>query len=32
MKSLGNFLKYKNLKKRKSLDSDIIFYIFNKII
>jgi hypothetical protein len=32
MKSLGNFLKYKNLKKRKSLDSDTIFYIFNKII
>lgn len=32
MKSLGNFLKYKNLKKNKKLDQDTVFYIFKKII
>lgn len=32
MKSLGNFLKYKNLKKNKELDQDTVFYIFKKII
>ncbi|HFC76804.1 MAG TPA: DUF721 domain-containing protein [Candidatus Moranbacteria bacterium] len=32
MKALGNFLKYRNLKKNKVLDQDTVFYIFKKII
>jgi Dna[CI] antecedent, DciA len=32
MKALSKFLKYKKLEKRKEIDSETIFYIFNKII
>ena len=32
MKSLGKFLKYKKIERKKEIDSETIFYIFNKII
>lgn len=32
MKSLGKFLKYKKLERKKEIDSETIFYIFNEII
>lgn len=32
MKSLGNFLKYKKVTKKRELDNETIFYIFSKII
>lgn len=32
MKQLGKFLKYRKITTKKELDSDTIFFIFNKII